>query len=207
MVKNGYQRSMAPSLLQLTQQIPVANDRVINGVQLRDNLIQTLEVEADRSRRASLSASLRRETVMKNLFRDYWMNAGRPKVFLRFGRNHLHRGIDRRGVSTLGNFAAELIAAERRQVFNVAAFAGGGKIRLSGPATDFDERNDDPAFAYLASIARYHATLFDLRPIREPLHRLPTSKRSPAESSLIYWADSYDAIIYYREVTPRAGTI
>jgi hypothetical protein len=105
-------------------------------------------------------------------------------------------------VSTLGNFVAELAAAEGLQAFNVAAFGGGGKIRLGGPATDFDERGDDPAFAYLASIARYPVTVIDLRPMRPLLHRLPEDKRSAVERSLMYWADSYDAIIFYREVTP-----
>jgi len=202
MVKDGYRRPMAPSLLKLMEAATVANDRPVGHTSLRDNLVRTLEVETDRSTAAALSASLRRERVMKDLFHDHWVKAGRPKVFLRFGRNHLHRGIDRRGVSTLGNFVAELAAAERLQVFNVAAFAGGGKIRLVGPATDVDERGDDPAFAYLASIARYPATVFDLRPLREALHRVPVIKRSAIDASLLYWADSYDAIIFYREVTP-----
>ena len=139
---------------------------------------------------------------MKDLFRQYWLATGKAKVFLRFGRNHLHRGYDRRGVSTLGNFVAELGTAERLRVFNAAAFAGGGKIALAGPPSDFDERADDPAFAYLASIARYPATVFDLRPTRQALHRLAESKRSSIESSLVYWADSYDAMIFYRQVTP-----
>lgn len=123
-------------------------------------------------------------------------------MFFRFGRNHLHRGYDRRGVSTLGNFVAELAVAERLQVFNVAAFSGGGRIALTGPPVEFDERGDDPAFAYLASIARYPATVFDLRPLRPALHRIPAHRRSPLEASLVYWADSYDAMIFYREVTP-----
>jgi hypothetical protein len=162
----------------------------------------TLEVETDRFTGLRLTASLRREKVMKDLFQGYLTKAGKTKVFLRFGRNHLHRGIDRRGVSTLGNFVAELAAGKGLQTFNVAAFAGGGKIRLSGPASDFDERADDPAFAFLASIARYPATVFDLRPLRSALHQLPESKRSLVEASLMYWADSYDAMIFYREITP-----
>ena len=109
---------------------------------------------------------------------------------------------DRRGVSTLGNFVAELAAVEGLTAFNVAAFAGGGKFRLLGPPVDLDERGDDPAFAYLASIARYPATVFDLRPLRQMLHRLPARQRSAIEASLVYWADSYDAIVFYREVTP-----
>jgi hypothetical protein len=183
LVKNGYQRPMAPALLRLVEATGAVKDRSIGAVSLRHSLIQTLEVEADRSTGSALSASLRREAVMKDLFHDYWVQVGPTKVFLRFGRNHLHRGIDRRGVSTLGNFIAEVAAAEGLQVFNVAAFAGGGKIRLLGPAGDFDERGDDLAFSYLASIARYPATVFDLRPLREVLHRLPANRRSATEAS------------------------
>lgn len=201
-VRSGYQRRTAPGLLQLVQAASAVKDRSIGGVSLRESLIQTLEVESHRISGSSLTASLRREGIMKALFYNHWLSEKKPKVFLRFGRNHLHRGIDRRGTSTLGNFVAELATAEGVQVFNVAAFSGGGKIRLLGPARDFDERSDDPAFSYLASIARYPATVFDLRPLRQPLHKLTESKRSTIEASLIYWADSYDAIIYYREVTP-----
>jgi len=201
-VKNGYQRKMAPALLQLMKAATAVKDPSIDGASLRNNLLKSLEVETDRFTEARLSASLRREAVMKELFLDHWRKQGKTKVFLRFGRNHLHRGIDRRGVSTLGNFVAELAAAYHLRAFNVAAFAGGGKIRLLGPPSEFDERGDDPAFAYLASIARYPATVFDLRPLRETLHRLPDTKRSPIEESLIYWVNSYDAMIFYREVTP-----
>jgi hypothetical protein len=204
MVENGYQRQMAPALLQLVEAAAGIKDRLISTVSLRNSLVQTLEVERDRFTGSRLRASERREAIMKDLFHDYWMKAGKgkAKALLRFGRNHLHRGFDRRGVSTLGNFVAELAIAERLQVFNVAVFAGGGKIRLLGPARDFDERGDDPAFAYLASIARYPVTVFDLRPQRQTLRQLPESKRSAIEASLVYWADSYDAIIFYREVTP-----
>ncbi|MGH9139686.1 MAG: hypothetical protein ACRD2I_00945 [Vicinamibacterales bacterium] len=199
---NVYQRRTAPMLLQNVQSATATRDLVVNGISLRSSLIRTLEVETDRSNGAALPASIRREGVMKDLFHDHWLQAGRPRVFLRFGRNHLHRGYDRRGVSTLGNFVAELGAAEHLKVFNVAAFAGGGKIALGGPQSDADERGDDPALAYLASIARYPATVFDLRPVRQPLHRLPETKRSAVEASLMYWADTYDAIIFYRAVTP-----
>ncbi len=199
---NVYQRRTAPMLLQHVQSATAIKDLVVNGVSLRSSLIRTLEVETDRSNGSALPASIRREGVMKDLFHDHWLKAGKPRVFLRFGRNHLHRGYDRRGVSTLGNFVAELGVAEHLKVFNVAAFAGGGKIALGGPQVDADERGDDAALAYLASIARYPATVFDLRPVRQPLHRLPETKRSAVEASLMYWADTYDAIIFYRAVTP-----
>jgi hypothetical protein len=200
-VKSGYQRKMAASLLKSVQAAGAVKDLQIGGASLQDSLVETLDVESARFAGSALDASVRRERVLKDHFHDYWIQAGKPKVFLRFGRNHLHRGIDRRGVSTLGNFVTELAAAESLHAFNVAAFAGGGKIRL-GLLSDLDERGDDPAFAHLASIARYPATVFDLRPLRQPLHRLPPGKRSAIEASLMYWADSYDAMIFYREVTP-----
>jgi hypothetical protein len=202
---NAYQRRTAPALLQHARSSTASRDRTFSGVSLRRSLLRTLEVEAERAAGNALQASIAREAVMKELFLQQWRAAGgKPKVFFRFGRNHLHRGYDRRGVSTLGNFVAELAAAERLRVFNVAAFSGGGRIALLGPPIEFDERGDDPAFAYLAGVARYPATVFDLRPLRPTLHRIPEARRSGLENSLIYWADSYDAILYYRQVTPLA---
>ena len=71
-----------------------------------------------------------------------------------------------------------------------------------GETFDADERQDELAFALLAEIAKYPATLYDLRPVREVLHRIPREKRSALESNLIYWSDSYDALICYKTVTP-----
>ena len=73
---------------------------------------------------------------------------------------------------------------------------------VAGVGTVIVDPDEGDMVDYLASIARYPATVFDLRPLRQPLHRLPASKRSAIEASLLYWADSYDAIIFYREVTP-----
>ena len=203
LTKGGYQRSAAPKLLSLIGSATRVKDTSAGAMSLRALILRTLEIEVDRSSSDTrLRASQRREALMKELFYRNWQESGRPKVLLRFGRNHLHRGYDRRGVSTLGNFAAELAAASGLESFNVAAFAGGGKIAFGGKDLDGDERSYDPAFAFMASIARYPATVFDMRPIRQALHRIPADKRSPAESSLVYWADSYDAILFYREVTP-----
>lgn len=57
-------------------------------------------------------------------------------------------------------------------------------------------------FELFASTAQYPATVFDLRPLRPILHQVPEKERSPVQNSLVYWADSYDAVICYREVTP-----
>jgi hypothetical protein len=77
----------------------------------------------------------------------------------------------------------------------VGAFGAGGKATLLGNTWNADERGDEPAFALLAEKAKYPATL---------LHRIPPEKRSALQNNLIYWADSYDALICYKTVTPLA---
>jgi hypothetical protein len=102
----------------------------------------------------------------------------------------------------LGNFTVGFAISKGRKAFNVGAFGAGGKETLLGNTWNADERQDELAFALLAETAKYSATLFDLRPIRALLHRVPQEKRSPLQSNLIYWADSYDALICYKVVTP-----
>jgi hypothetical protein len=205
LTKSGYERSLAPQLLQRAREMGEVKDTSPGGVSLRQQVLMTLEVEVERANRQGddrLAASLRRETVMKELFLMHYRAAGgQPKVMTVFGQNHLHRGIDRRGVSTLGNFIAELAIAEGVQSFHVVLFAAGGKINFRG-LQELDQRKDDPAFAFLASVATYPATLFDLRPIRRALHQIPVERLSAREAGLLFWADSYDAIVSYREVTP-----
>lgn len=205
--KTGYNRTAAPDLLKLAQSAKGIKDQTINDASLYASVVGTLEVERDRFSKDRLSASILRESLMKNLFLVHYqyqksaVSGVKPKVLFRFGRNHLHRGYDRRGVSTLGNFVAEFALAQHATSFHVAAFAAGGKYFLGG-MFDADERKDEPAFELFASIAQYPATVFDLRPLRPILHQVPEKDRSPVQNSMIYWADSYDAIICYREVTP-----
>jgi hypothetical protein len=183
------------------------NDRTVNDVSLVESVQTTLEIEIDRlNPNTKLPAQIRRESLMKDLFQlHYGKNVGSgsdARVMLRFGRNHLHRGYDARGISTLGNFVAEFAFSQHRAVFNVAAFGAGGKASLAGETWDADERPDDLAFELLASLAQYPATVFDLRPLREILHRIPAENRTPRLQRLVYWADSYDAILCYKNVTP-----
>jgi len=205
LTKDGYKRPLAPKLFKLAASMGEVKDTAPGGISLREQVMRTLEVEVERANRQGndrLAASVRRETVMKQFFLSHYRTAGgKPKVIAVFGQNHLHRGIDRRGVSTLGNFIAELATAEGVQSFHVVLFAAGGKINFFG-LQDIDQRKDDPTFAVFASAARYPATVFDLRPIRRALHQIAPEKLSASDAGLLYWADSYDAIVCYREVTP-----
>ncbi len=195
--RSGYSRSMAPELLKLAHNTTTVKDVSINGTSLLKNVVTTLEIESDRlNPNLRLRAQVRRESLMKELFLMRYEKNAHAKVLVRFGRNHLHRGYDSRGVSTLGNFIAEFAFAQQAESFHLAAFGAGGRIFL-GSMLDWDERKEDPAFDLLASLARYPATVFDLRPLRQTLHRIPTKSRSAVQASLVYWADSYDAIICY----------
>lgn len=191
MTETGYRRKDAPRLLQLA------------GQTADEDLLDTFRVEALRSDpNRRYEASVARENIMKKNLARHLAAAAGDKVLLRFGRNHLHRGYDARGVSTLGNFVAELATSKGLRTFHAGAFAAGGKEHLNGETFDADERNDEPTFQYLAGLAKYPATVFDLRPLRPALHRIPAANRTTLQTNLIYWVDSYDAIICYQTVTP-----
>jgi len=208
LIQDGYDRKMAPDLVALASGSNGKRDEAVNGISLRQNLLATLEIEKNRSGPDTrMTAQNERELLMKEQFLTHFgaqpSGPGTPsKVLLRFGRNHLHRGYDARGVSTLGNFIAEFAIAHRQGAFNIGAFAAGGKETLLGETFDADEREDEPTFALLAENATYPATIYDLRPLRPLLHRIPQENRTPLEINLIYWSDSYDALICYRSVTP-----
>ncbi len=201
-VKNGYQRKLAPDLLQLARQIGGARDPIDGPISLETQLARTLEVEVARLNTDRRPASVLRETFMKELFvTHYRIDGTSPKVMAVYGQNHLGRGIDRRGVSTLGNFIAEFAIAEHVRSFHVELFAAGGKISFGG-LRDIDQRKDEQSFDLLASVARYPATVFDLRPLRSLLRQRRWDTLSARDASLLYAADAYDAIVCYREVTP-----
>lgn len=208
LTKDGYSRKMAPDLFELAKGSTSDRDEVLNDVSLRQSLLATLEIEKNRLRPdTKMIAQNERELLMKEQFLAHFRRSSTPgtpsKVLLRFGRNHLHRGYDARGISTLGNFIAEFATAQGKKAFNVGAFAAGGRESLLGNTFDADERRDELTFALLAKRAKYSATLFDLRPIRQSLHLIPQEKRSALQSNMIYWADSYDALICYKTVTPQ----
>jgi len=205
MVAGGYNRKQAPALLQLAESEHPAQDTFAGRVSLWQNTLDTLRVEALRSdSRMRYAASDTRERVMKNLFLAHRKQEPEGKVLLRFGRNHLHRGMDARGISTLGNFVAEWAFSQGQSVVNVGVFAAGGKEHLAGQTFDADERQDEPAFALLATLAGSSATLFNLRELRSVLRTIPTDKRTALEANLAYWADSYDFLLCYPSVTPLA---
>ena len=206
LTKDGYKRKMASALLDLAERHGENKDEISNDLSVRKNLLSTLEIETNRLKSETrMIAQEERERLMKEQFLEHFRHseAGNPsKVLFRFGRNHLHRGYDARGVSTLGNFIAEFAIAEGKKAFSVGALGAGGSAALRGNTFSMDERQDELTFAILAERAKYPATVFDLRTVRALLHQIPRGKRSALENNLVYWADSYDALICYKTVTP-----
>ena len=203
MTSSGYSRKHAPELLRLAESGRPAHDMSVGGQSLWTNMLNTLRVEALRSdAHTRYAASDARERVMKELFISHSKREPQGKVLLRFGRNHLHRGYDARGISTLGNFVSEWSIARGQSAFNVGVFSAGGEEHLAGQTFSADERQDEPAFALLAELAGKDATIFDLRELRPMLHSIPPLNRTALQVNLIYWADSYDFLLCYPTVSP-----
>src|SRR5947208_16085512 len=103
---------MAPELPDRAKGSKGNKDAVANDMSVRENLIETLEVEKNRlDADTNRIAQNERGRLMKEQFLNHFRRgsaAGTPsKVLLRFGRNHFHRGYDAWGISTLANFTAE----------------------------------------------------------------------------------------------------
>ncbi|HWY43386.1 MAG TPA: hypothetical protein VNX66_07815 [Candidatus Sulfotelmatobacter sp.] len=148
--EHGYDRKTSLELLRLAKKNKKSRDEIVNDVSLRQNLLATLEIEEDRlSADSKMVAQDARELLMKEQFLTHYRRSlanGTPsKVLARFGRNHLHRGYDARGISTLGNFLTEFAVAQGRTAFNVGAFGAGGMATLMGDTWDADERQDELA--------------------------------------------------------------
>jgi hypothetical protein len=208
-IASGYSRKLAPELLRMAQSEHPAHDILVGGESLWKSTLDTLQVEALRSDpHTKYAASDARERVMKELLVSHLKQESQGKVLLRFGRNHLHRGLDARGISTLGNFVSEWALAQGQSSFNVGVFAAGGEEHLAGQTFSADERQDEAAFALLAELGGKNATLFDLRNLRPTLHAIPSEKRTPLEADLTYWwADSYDFLLCYPNVSPLMDSV
>jgi hypothetical protein len=196
-----YNRKLAPNVLTLLG--TRAYEEFRNNERYQ-SIIMSLRIDSARAfEQSRRKAQVLREEFMKRSFMNNYNADPTAKVLLRFGRNHLHYGLDGRGISTLGNFVSEFSVLKNLKCFNVAAFGAGGECKLMGNTFSADERSDDPAFQFLSERATYDATIFDLRPLRIYLHTIALEERSVIQQRLLYWADSYDAIICFKSVTPR----
>ena len=194
-------------LLDLAERSKGRADRALNDVSVRENLLATLEIETkslearDEDDCSESAGTADEGAVPKTLSPLFNTGASGKGASLVLAAIICIEGYDARGISTLGNFIAEFAVSEGKKAFNVGAFGAGSRATLFGNASNADERHDELAFALLADKAKYSATLFDLRSVRALLHQVLQEKRSALQTNLIYWADSYDALICYGNVT------
>ena len=119
------------------------------------------------------AANLEREALMKRTFLTLYRAAGAPKVFFKFGANHMMRGLSSTHVPSLGNFAADLAASEGKSAFHVLILCGPGTKAggLMGNAANcsLDLTKDFPDL--ISKVDAKQMTLFDLAPWKDKPRR------------------------------------
>jgi len=170
------------------------------AIPLTEQLIESTLIYAPFTRDDGGSAyagNLRRETMMKVNFLTNLKAASRggrsPKVLMKFGSNHLARGLSPTHVPSLGSFVAETALGMGKSVFNLRMICGPGTMQMLFDGTPYDCEADE--FAPLAVALKPWLlgsgnTLFDMRPLRE---HPGLWKDWPAEAKEIVW--SYDAVV------------
>lgn len=156
---------------------------------------------------SGFEANTLRETYMKRNFLDRFTAAERrdgrpPRVFLKFGANHMMRGFGTTNVPSLGNFIAEWGLSRGLGTVNVFIDCVGGQQNdpRSGENGPCDSRDLVPDDSPLRSqMASGRMTLFDLRPLRA---RLGRAEIDPLTRRLILAFDFYLAIRDPRPATP-----
>lgn len=122
------------------------------------------------------TANLARESLMKRQFVTAFDEAERrrklpPKVFFKFGANHMMRGFGDTNVSTLGNFITEWATSRRWRALNLFIECDGGEA--ANPKSNKTEACE-PYFEKDALMRQVVAAgpplqLYDLRPLRGKL--------------------------------------
>jgi len=142
------------------------------------------------------SANLLRENYMKRNFLEHFTRAEQrdgepPRVFLKFGANHVMRGRSLTNVPTLGDFIVEWARVRNFEAVNIMIDCLGGNAVhvLSGAFAPCESylAGDDPMIAGLAEGRAL--TLIDLRALR-PLIRSSTAI-DDATRTLIFAFDYY----------------
>jgi hypothetical protein len=154
---------------------------------------------------AVYDANLLRENYMKANFVSRYTAAekhGRPKVFMKFGGNHMMRGLSSTDVQSLGNFISEWGLARGLKSVNVIIDCAGGFQRdfQSGEAVPCESLAANPGMLFGDVAAATGITLFDLRPLRGLVRR-----KSDIDAETRRTIFAFDYYIVMRE--PKAATM
>lgn len=119
------------------------------------------------------AANLERENFMKRTFLTRYRTAGAPKVFFKFGANHMMRGLSATHVPSLGQFASDLASAEGKATFHLLILCGPGTKAgdLMGNLADcgIDLAKSLPELS--AHLDAKQPTLFDFGPWKDKPRR------------------------------------
>lgn len=141
-------------------------------MRLVDDMILSARIYAPFVGKPGLSvyaANLERENLMKRLFLANYESAGKPKVFFKFGGNHMMQGLSTTHVPSLANFVSDLATREGLKSFNLMVLCGPGTKAgdFRGNVADCDY-NVDKHFPELAShVDAQHPTVIDLAPWKD----------------------------------------
>ena len=147
---------------------------------------------------SGLEANTLRETYMKrnflSLFEAAERRSGRPpRVFLKFGANHMMRGFSTTNIPSLGNFIAEWGLSRGFGTVNIFIDCVGGAQNdpRSGANSPCDSSDMLPADSPLHDMGEGRLALFDLRPLRA---RIGRAEVDPLTRRLVLAFDFYLAV-------------
>jgi hypothetical protein len=197
-------------LAALRQAMPPEEDPAARA--LADRLIESSLIYEPfvRGQGSKYAANHAREALMKRYFLAAFTaalkNEGKPpKVLLKFGANHLQRGLSSTRVPSLGNFLAEYAFAHLgRPVFNLSMLCGpGGQMAsFQGDASPCDAGFRKVYGPLEPHLLDQGATLFDLRPLRDRPDLWQSWGQEFKE-----WVWSYDAIVVVRGGGPSQALV
>lgn len=145
------------------------------------------------------AANLERETLMQRTFLRLYRESGQPKVFFKFGSNHMMRGLSSTHVPSLGNFVADLAASESKSAFNLLILCGpgtkAGDFMGNVASCSLDLGKDFPDL--VSQVDTKQLTLFDLAPWKDKPRRWA---HLGEEARAMIWA--FDAVLFVPNGTP-----
>ena len=137
-------------------------------------------------------ANLERENFMKRTFLARYRAAGGPKVFFKFGANHMMRGLSSTHVPSLGQFVSDVALTEGKAAFHLLILCGpgtkAGDLMGNAAACDIDLAKAVPELS--AHLDAKLPTLFDLGPWKDKPRRWA---HLPEDLRAMIWA--FDAVL------------
>ena len=182
----------------MTPDEPASAREILNSLVLSNRLYENQD-------KNNYESNSERERSMKDLFLRYYRRAQSfeeaPRVLLRFGGNHVIRGLSFTNVLSLGTFVSEFAIAEGSQSLNINVICGrDGETAGTGSALGRVLPCDAPAMVPwlkpFGVAARWDVTLFDHKALRS---RIGNLKVAPELTRFVY---GFDASVLIADTNP-----